>query len=131
MVVSARNTSLALALFASFGLGGMSISACAGSEEPNIEDPGGTKTDAGTKDATASDAARDTAPTPSPEAAPPKDTCAPSCTTDDQCKTSCTVPSAGTYCCDTKVGKCFNPGLNVCPAPVDPPDSSTPPTTSP
>lgn len=109
------------------GLAGASLAACAGSEDPTIDGPA-TEPDAGK--------AKDATTTPTDASKPPVDaavvdTCAPACATDDQCKTSCTTPSTGTFCCDVALGKCYKYTANVCPAPVEPPDSSTPPTTSP
>ncbi|HRH00675.1 MAG TPA: hypothetical protein PLR99_30740 [Polyangiaceae bacterium] len=126
--MSARYTPFALLSVAFLGLAGASLAACAGSEDPTVDDPAAT-TDAGpAKDAATApvDAAK-----PPPTDAAPKDTCAPACATDEQCKTSCTAPSTGTFCCDVAIGKCYKYTASVCPAPVDPPDSSTPPTTSP
>lgn len=69
-------------------------------------------------------------PSTAPDAAPPPSTtkvCVATCTADSECASSCPALAGGVQCCDLQTKTCWGSKTATCPAPVDPPDASTPP----
>ena len=62
-----------------------------------------------------------------PENKPVEKKCAPSCTKDDDCATTCADPGAGAVnCCDLATKTCYKSAASVCPAPSSDPDGGAP-----
>ena len=54
-------------------------------------------------------------------------TCISSCTTDDECATTCPAAGSGSNCCDTATGVCYVSADSTCPATGPTDTGPTPP----
>lgn len=96
---------------------------CAASDTSGVDPGEGTdsavKTDAPSTTDTggAGDTARpDTSPSGSDAGSDGGGTCVSSCTSDDQCASSCPAAGSGSNCCDTATGVCYVSADSTCPA---------------
>ncbi|HEY1960747.1 MAG TPA: hypothetical protein VGH28_34280 [Polyangiaceae bacterium] len=96
---------LSVALLASLAATG-----CAASAETD-DDGGPTNEDAGFKADAKSDGANQ-------QDGNDNNQCVPSCTSDQDCESSCPSVPNGVNCCDTSTGICYAFASSVCPAPV-------------
>lgn len=110
--------------------------ACAANGEPDVgdgDDAGGPVTDSGGYgggdstsggdsassgyDSGSSDTGTTTYDTGTTDTGTTTGVCTPSCTSDQECESSCpAAPSGGTNCCDTSSGVCFANTSSTCPA---------------